>query len=237
MATMRTYGDSCGIARALDLVGERWSLLVVRELVLGAKRFTDLRAGLPNLSADVLSQRLDELADAGIVRRHKLPPPAGSWVYELTERGQELEPVILALGRWGSRAPFPPRAAGLGVDALILALRTLFEPGAAGGADGSFELRIGDRTFGAELAERRLRISTGSAERPDAAVEAAPGVLTEVLWHGRPIADAERAGELTISGSREALERFFKVFPAPRPSDVGAGTAPAPRRGGRETAT
>src|SRR6187401_1310870 len=105
--TKRTYGDRCGVARALDLVGERWALLVVRELLLGPKRFTDLRAGLPGLSPDVLSQRLRELEQAGILARRTLPPPAASQVYELTDRGHELRPVVLALGRWGSRAPFP----------------------------------------------------------------------------------------------------------------------------------
>src|SRR5436190_12492610 len=114
MPERRSYGDSCGIARALDLIGERWALLVVRELVLGPKRFTDLRAGLPNLSADVLAQRLRELDQAGIVRRRKLPPPAGVKVYELTHWGLELEPVLLDLGRWGSRSPLPPQPPALG---------------------------------------------------------------------------------------------------------------------------
>src|SRR5437764_3058381 len=99
MAKKRSYADSCGIARALDLVGERWALLVVRELLLGPKRFTDLRVGLPHLGPDVLSQRLRELEQAGIVRRRTLAPPAASKVYELTPRGRALEPVILALGR------------------------------------------------------------------------------------------------------------------------------------------
>src|SRR3954465_13346312 len=103
----RTYGDRCGVARALDVVGERWALLVVRELLLGPKRFTDLRAGLPHVSPDVLAQRLRELEDAEGGVRPPLDPPAGSRVYELTPRGRELEPVVLALGRWGSAAPFP----------------------------------------------------------------------------------------------------------------------------------
>src|SRR5919112_3620037 len=108
MAIKRTYDDSCAAAHALDLVGERWALLVVRELLLGPKRFTDLRSGLPHVSPDVLAQRLRELEESGIVRRGKLPPPAGSRIYELTERGQQLEPVVLELGRFGSVAPFPP---------------------------------------------------------------------------------------------------------------------------------
>jgi DNA-binding HxlR family transcriptional regulator len=105
MPTMRTYGDGCGIAHALDLVGERWALLVVRELVLGPKRFTDIRAGLPNASPNVLAQRLRELEQAAIVRRRKLPPPAGSWVYELTDWGRELEPMGAALAVVPARRP------------------------------------------------------------------------------------------------------------------------------------
>src|SRR3954453_5164333 len=108
MAGTRTYGDACGVARALDVIGDRWALLVVRELLLGPKRFTDLRAGLPGVGPDVLAQRLRDLEEAGAVERRVLAPPAGSKVYELTDRGRDLEPVILALGRWGSVARFPP---------------------------------------------------------------------------------------------------------------------------------
>src|ERR671933_1479571 len=128
MAPMRTYGDGCAIAQALDVVGERWALLVVRELLLGPKRYTDLRRGLPNASPNVLSQRLAELERAGILRRRKLPPPAASRVYELTEWGMELEPVIVRLGRWGARSPSRPRDAALGVDSLVLSFRTMFDP-------------------------------------------------------------------------------------------------------------
>src|SRR5436305_7356151 len=139
MTSKRTYGDRCGIARALDVVGERWTLLVVRELLLGPKRFTDLRAGLPNVSADVLSQRLRELERAQIVRRATLPPPAGSRVYELTARGAKLEPVILALGRWGSRSPLPDGPAGFGADSAALALKATFSPEHADHVDATFE--------------------------------------------------------------------------------------------------
>src|SRR6188508_245397 len=118
----RTYDDGCGIAHALDLVGERWALLVVRELLLGPKRFTDLRAGLPGISANILSQRLRELEAEGIVARDTLPPPAGVAVYALTPRGAELEPVVLALGAWGIRSPTLPRDAHVGVDSVILSL-------------------------------------------------------------------------------------------------------------------
>src|SRR3954447_21088106 len=102
---MRTYGDGCAIAHALDLVGERWGLLVVRELLLGPKRYTDLRRGLPNASPNVLAQRLGELERAGVVRRRKLPPRAAVRVYELTDWGRELEGTVISLGHWAARSP------------------------------------------------------------------------------------------------------------------------------------
>lgn len=215
MATKRTYGDRCGIARALDAVGERWALLVVRELLLGAKRFTDLRGGLPGLSADILAQRLRELEAAGIVRRHTLPPPAASRVYELTERGKALEQVVVELGRWGSAAPFPPGDAGIGVDAVVVALRTLFDPAAAGDIAASYELCLDGQTFHARIADGRLDLGRGSADRPDATIETDPGTLAAVLWHGRSLARARDGGDVTITGSRSAAQRFVRLFPLP----------------------
>ncbi len=166
LALRRTYGDLCGVACALDVVGERWALLVVRELLLGPKRFTDLESGLPRVSPDVLAQRLRELEQAGVVRRSTLPPPAGARVYELTSRGQELEPVILALGRWGSTAPGPPGDARIGADSLALALKTLFDPVAADGFDASFELRLDDQRFRAGIADGRFDVTRGRRTGP-----------------------------------------------------------------------
>src|ERR671924_1172651 len=148
MATTRTYGDGCAIARALDVIGERWALLVVRELVLGPKRYTDLRRGLPNASPNVLSERLRELERAGIVRRRKLPPPAGSRVYELTAWGRELEETVTSLARWAARSPFGlPIDAPIGADSMILALRSRFDSGAAPGLRACYELRLGEDRF------------------------------------------------------------------------------------------
>ncbi|MEN3285075.1 MAG: hypothetical protein V7607_6215 [Solirubrobacteraceae bacterium] len=216
MPTKRTYGDRCGIARALDLVGERWALLVVRELLLGPKRFTGLRAGLPHVSPDVLAQRLRELEAAGIVRRGKLPPPAGSQIYELTERGRELEPVVLELGRFGSVAPFPPGEAQIGVDALAIALKSLFAPEAADGLDATYELRLGEDRFRVRVADGRLDLARGVAEAPDATIDADPGALATVLWHGGKLAEARRAGGVTASGDAQAVRRFLSLFPLPR---------------------
>jgi DNA-binding HxlR family transcriptional regulator len=215
----RTYDDGCAAAHALDLVGERWALLVVRELLLGPKRFTDLKAGLPGASPNVLSQRLRELEGAGIVRRRKLPPPAASRVYELTEWGEELEPVIVRLGRWGARSPSKPRDAALGVDSLVLSFRTMFDPRAAEGLQANYELLFGEDRFRAVVDEGRFEISRGAAERPDVIVEADPGTLTELVYAGRSLAEALEAGDLKIEGDRSAFERFLGLFPLPAPAE------------------
>jgi DNA-binding HxlR family transcriptional regulator/putative sterol carrier protein len=224
MSARRTYGDACGVARALDLVGERWALLVVRELLLGPKRFTDLRAGLPNVSPDVLSQRLRELDLAAVVRRRKLAPPAGSWVYELTAWGRELEPVVLELGRWGSRAPFPPGDTSLGVDSIVLAMRTLFSPVEADGLDASYELQLGEDRFRAQIGDGRIELARGSADRPDARIETDPATLAALLWHGRALAEALRAGDIRIDGDSQSVVRFLGLFALRGPAPLGADT-------------
>jgi DNA-binding HxlR family transcriptional regulator len=215
--TKRTYGDRCGVARALDMVGERWALLVVREMLLGPKRFTDLRAGLPHVGPDVLAQRLRELEGAGIVRRATLPPPAGSRVYELTERGRQLEEVVVALGRFGSVAPFPPGDAQIGVDAVVIALKSLFDAAAADGLSASYELRLGEQRFALDVADGRLAVQRGGAPAADAVIETDPGTLATVLWHGRALDEARRAGDVAIEGDRRAVTRLLRLFPLPSP--------------------
>lgn len=217
MSSKRTYGDRCGIARALDLIGERWALLVVRELLLGPKRFTDLRSGLPHLGPDVLSQRLRELGEAGIVYRRRLPPPAASNVYELTAWGRELEPVVLGLGRWGSRSPAANGESVFGVDSAVLALKTLFAPAAAGRLDARYELRLGEQRFELRVRDGSLRVSPGHAADPDAIIETDPGALAAVLWHGRSLVSAERSGDLALRGNRSLAKRFLRLFPLPEP--------------------
>jgi DNA-binding HxlR family transcriptional regulator/putative sterol carrier protein len=219
----RTYDDGCAAAHALDLIGDRWALLVVRELLLGPKRFTDLRAGLPNASPNVLAQRLRELEGAGVVRRRKLPPPAASRVYELTEWGEELEPVIIRLGRWGARSPALPRDAELGVDSLILSFRTMFEPQAAEGLDASYELRLGEERFCAVVAEGRFEIARGSADRPDATIETDAGTLAALVYDRRPLEEALRSGEVKIEGDESVVERFVGLFPLPEPAAPAVG--------------
>jgi DNA-binding HxlR family transcriptional regulator len=214
---MRTYGDLCGIARALDVVGERWALLVVRELTLGPKRFTDLRAGLPNVGPDVLAQRLRELDGAGVVRRRTLAPPAGSRVYELTDRGRALEPVLIELGRWGTLAPVPAGDPRLGIDSTMIALRTLFDAGAAAELAATYELRLGAQVFRAEVQDGEFNLTRAEAPDAHATISSDPMTLAAVLWEGRPLADAERAGDAVVEGDRRAAARFLRLFPLPEP--------------------
>jgi DNA-binding HxlR family transcriptional regulator len=211
-----------GVARALDVVGERWALLVVRELLLGPKRFTDLRAGLPGASPNVLSQRLRELEGAGILRRRKLPPPAASRVYELTGWGKDLEPVIISLGRWGVRSPSKPRDAELSVDSLILSFRTMFDPRQAEGLEASYELRLGEESFRGEVEEGRFEIERGVADRPDAIVETDTGTVVSLVYEGRNLDEALRSGDVRIEGDIRMVERFLSLFPLPEPAAVGA---------------
>jgi len=227
MASRRTYEDGCAAAHALDLVGERWALLVVRELVLGPKRFTDLRAGLPGVSPNVLTQRLGELERVGVVRRRKLPPPAASRVYELTEWGAELEGILIQLGRWGARSPTKPGDAPLGVDSLVLSFRTMFDSRAAEGLRATYELRFGENRFHAEVSYGRFEIEPGEAENPDAVIETDPNTLAALVYEDYPLDKALRSGEVEVEGDMEAVRRFLTLFTLPEP-------APPPFREARE---
>jgi DNA-binding HxlR family transcriptional regulator len=218
MATMRTYGDGCGIAHALDLVGERWALLVVRELLLGPKRFTDLRDGLPKTSPNVLAQRLRELEHAGIVQRRKLPPPAGSSIYELTDWGRDLKPIVLSLGTWALRSRSFPADAPVGTDSVILALGTFFDADAAGDLTARYELRLGENAFSVRVAEGGIEVDRGAADDPDAIIETDAATLSALIWERRELADALRDGDITIEGDRRAVTRFLELFPRPRPA-------------------
>ena len=210
MTDKRSYGDPCGVSRALDMVGDRWALLIVRELLLGPKRFTDLRRGLPGASPNVLSQRLDEMEEHGVVARRTLAPPAGARVYELTAWGRDLEPVVLALGRWGSRSPWPVPGE-LGVDSLMLALRTTFDAEAAAGVHARLALHLGDDRFRLRVSGRDLVVERGEEADPDALVETDPGTLRRVVFGGVALADTAAR----VTGDAEAAGRVLALFPRP----------------------
>jgi DNA-binding HxlR family transcriptional regulator/putative sterol carrier protein len=216
MAGKRSYGDACGIARALDLVGERWALMVVRELLLGPKRFTDIRAGLPHVSPDVLAQRLRDLEQGGIVDLRRLPPPYGSQVYELTPRGAALETVLIELGRWGgANAPPPSDDMCMSLDAHLVSLRTLFDPRRAGDFTARIELRLGDERFRVAIADGEIEAGRGELPDADAMIETDPTTLIEVLHGHRPLAEALAAGTMRLSGDRRLARRFTQLFPLP----------------------
>lgn len=220
MSLSRSYSDACGAAHGLDLIGERWALLVVRELLLGPKRYSDLRADLPGISTNVLATRLDELEQAGVVRRRRLPAPAASAVYEVTEWGAQLEPVICQIGRWGARSPLHDRTAHLSVTSFVLSLRTNFDAAAAAGVRASIALRFGDDDFVADVKKGRLRIERGDSGAAQAVVTGSPPVLAGIIYGGRPLGDAVRAGDVVLTGDAAAVQALFSVFVLPPP--VGA---------------
>jgi DNA-binding HxlR family transcriptional regulator/putative sterol carrier protein len=212
VARTRTKLDGCGIAHASDLLGQRWALLVVRELLLGPKRFTDLRTGIPDISPNVLGQRLRELEESGILTRRKLAPPAAAQVYELTEWGRELEPAVLALGRWASQSPAFPRDAEMGPDSLVLALKTTFQPDKANGFEARYELRLGDVPFEISVKEGEFQAARGEAENPDAVIESDPGAIASVVFGGNRLGKAVEAGDVRIDGSRRAVNALFRAL-------------------------
>jgi DNA-binding HxlR family transcriptional regulator len=212
MTRTRAVEDGCGIAHASDLLGQRWALLVVRELLLGPKRFTDLRVGIPDISPNVLGQRLRELEGSGIVRRRRLAPPAAVQVYELTEWGRELEPAILSLGRWASGSPSFPVGAEMGPDSLVLALKSGFDEAKAKGLEGTYELRLGEIPFKITLKEGELDAARGEAESPVAVIASAPATIAGVVFGGNPLGKAVDSGAIRIDGSRKAVNALFRTW-------------------------
>jgi DNA-binding HxlR family transcriptional regulator len=206
----RSYGDQCGVARSLDVIGERWALLIVRELLLGPKRFNDLLAGLTGASPNVISQRLRELTGKGVIRHRDLGPPARVRVYELTDWGRELEPVILHLGQWGSRAPLP-EGAGWGLDSLLLALQATADPAVV---NGRYELRIGTDVFTVDGTSGSVRVRRGTADRPDAALATDADTLHAVALGNRPIADTVESGDLRLDGDPQAISGLTSLLQA-----------------------
>ena len=212
MARTRTIEDGCGIAHASDLLSQRWTLLVVRELLLGPKRFTDLRAGLPDISPNVLGQRLRELEEAGIVGRPRLAPPVAAQVSELTEGGRELEPAVLALGTWASRSPSFPLGAAMGADSLVLALKSTFQPEKAEGLEATYELRLGELPFRIAIGAAGFAAERGEAQDPDATITADPNAIAAVVFAGERLSRALDSGEVRIAGSRRAVNSLFRAL-------------------------
>jgi DNA-binding HxlR family transcriptional regulator len=219
----RSYDDACAAAHALDLVGERWSLLVMRELLLGPKRFSDLRASLPGISANVLTQRLEDLETLGVVERRKLPPPASAWVYGLTEWGQESEELFKVIGRWGARSPHHDPRLPVSVSSIVMSMRTMFDPARAKKIKGVIGFRFGREEFVARLADGAFNIRRGEIVDADVTVEGSQMDWAATLYGGVPLKDLERTGALKIGGDRKLLERVLALFPLPEKAEIPKG--------------
>ncbi len=214
--TSRSYGQYCGLAYALDLVGERWALLIVRDLILGPRRFSDLSRGLPGIPSNVLTARLKGLEEQGIVHRRVLPRPDGSVVYELTEYGQELEEIVLRLGLWGARSLSDPREGEVPTPGgLLIALRAAFQPDAARKVEASYELHLGEATIHALVDDGLLEIGEGPVAEPDLVIEAGPALRR--LMAGEVTPEEAVADGLGVEGDSAFLGRFTELFRLPPP--------------------
>jgi DNA-binding HxlR family transcriptional regulator len=211
----RTYDDACATAHALDLIGERWALLVMRELMFGPKRFSDLRADLPGISANVLTQRLAGLEAAGVLVKRKLPPPAPAQVYELTEWGYESEPIFQAMGRWAARSAAHDPQLPFSAASFLLSLRTMLDATRATGIKARIGFVIGAESFAARLAGGRIEIARGEVADADLVFTAPAPVLAATIYGGVPLEALEGEGALSLAGDRSLAERFRTLFPLP----------------------
>jgi DNA-binding HxlR family transcriptional regulator len=215
--TTRTYGQFCGLAHAMELVGERWALLLVRDLLVGPKRFTDLRNGLPKIPTNILSARLKELEGSGVVQRRVRPRPDGSIVYELTDYGRELEEVVLRLGLWGARSLGQPRPDDvLTTDSLVMGLRATFRPEAAGGLEVGYELRAGEIVVHARVKDGSADVAAGPLADPDLVIETGPALRALLAGELSP-REALAAGAVQLTGDADLLDRFVEIFRIPPP--------------------
>ena len=211
----RRYDDACGTAHALDLIGERWALLVMRELMLGPKRFSDIRADLPGISANVLTQRLEGLERSGLVVRRRLPPPASTQVYALTDWGYEAEPIVQSLGRWAARSPAHDPTLPLSGTSLILSFRTMFDPERAKGLQYSVGLRVGAETFVARVSGDRLEAGRGDPTGADLILSGPAPAIAGFVYGGVPLEQLEAEGVLTVEGDRRLASAFADLFNLP----------------------
>ncbi len=205
----RRYDDACGLAHALDLIGERWALLVMRELMYGPRRFSGLKRDLPGISANVLTQRLSDLERRGLVRKTKLPPPASVQVYEATEWGLEAAPVIGNLGKWAARSPLHDPTLPISHVSVMMSLQTMFDRGLAGDYAASAGFRFGDVTYVADVRDGAIETRRGDVGECDFTVTAEPGAVAGVVYGGAPIAAMKIEGDLALA------KRFMTLFPLP----------------------
>ena len=207
--TKRTYDDACGLAHALDLVGERWAMLILRELAYGGRRFGDLKGDLPGISANVLTQRLSDLEERGLVCKSRLPPPASVQVYEATEWALEIAPLIGKLGKWAARSPRHDPTLPLSHAAIMMSMQTMVDRKKAEGLQGRFGFRFGDVSYVAEVRDGVVEVERGPALNCDASFTGTPEGLAAVIYGGAPLETLDVQGDLDLA------RRYVTVFPLP----------------------
>jgi DNA-binding HxlR family transcriptional regulator len=205
----RRYDDACGLAHALELIGERWAMLVLRELAYGPRRFSELKADLPGISANVLAQRLGELEERGLVRRVKLPPPASVQVYESTQWGLEATPIIASLGKWAARSPLHDPNLPMSHVSVMMSLQTLLSPERAKGVNARFGFRLGETSYVAAVRDGRLDVSRAEARDCDVTFSGSTKEVLAVIHGGAPLE------LIKIEGDMELARRFVTLFPLP----------------------
>jgi DNA-binding HxlR family transcriptional regulator len=205
----RRYDDACGLAHALDLAGERWAMLVLRELAYGPRRFSELKADLQGISSNVLTQRLTQLEARGLVRKIRLPPPASVQVYQATEWGLEAVPIIASLGRWAARSPCHDPTLPMSHVSLIMSLQTLLSPALADGLRARIGFRLGEASYVTTLGNGRLDVERGEVTDCDVEFIGTPSAVTAVIHGGAPFET------IRIEGDKELAKRFVTLFPLP----------------------
>jgi len=205
----RGYDDACGTAHALELIGERWALLVLRELMLGSRRFSELRTDLPGISANVLTQRLTELESRGLIIKKRLPPPASVQVYEATAWGLEAEPIVQALGRWAARSPRHDPTLPISGVSILLSFRTMFDAESAKSFRATIAFHFGEDRYFVTIDDGRLTAVRGEPAAADLVITADPTTLAAVVYGKQPLDLVE------IEGDRDLFQRFVNLFELP----------------------
>ena len=218
-AKSRRYDDACGTAHALEIFGDRWALLIIRELMLGPRRFSQLRGDLAGISASILTQRLSDLERRKVVMKTKLPPPAATPVYELTEWGYEAEPITSAMGRWAARSPGHDPSRRISGVSLLLSFRTMLDIGRCRDLDAWLGFKFGEDVYCARLSRNGLSVEQGDPPDPRLRFAGTPAALGAAVYGQAPLARLEVEGVLAISGDRLLAERFVTLFPMPRRFD------------------
>jgi len=215
MEDKRRFDDACGLAHAMELLGERWAMLVLRELAYGPRRFSDLKADLQGISANVLTQRLTELEARGLVRKTKLPPPAAVQVYEATEWGLEVVPLIANLGKWAARSPLHNPQLRMSHVSVVMSLQTLISPERAKDLNARICFRFGDVNYVTTLRDGALDVERRDADDCDVTFIGSPSEIAAVIHGGAPFET------IRVEGDMELARRFRTLFPLPEKVAIG----------------